>query len=124
MDLRGIVSNAIAMVNPLVPLTLRVSTGYATDAAGNRVSSYADPVTVICQVQPLSNSDIQQMDGLQIQGNRQRVYVKGSVDGIVRYRGKGGDLLTFPDGSVWKVCVSFEDFPDWCAVGVVLQGVT
>lgn len=121
MDLRGIVSHAIAMVNPMVPLTLKVSTGYMTNADGSRAPSYAAPVSILGQVQPLAYNEIVQMDGLQLQGEKRRIYIKGEVDGLIRSEGKGGDLIAMPDGSIWKVCIVFEYFPDWCSVGVVLQ---
>jgi hypothetical protein len=121
MNLHGIVSGAIGAINPKTELILRVSTGYATAPDGTRAPSYANPVTVHGQVQPLAYNEIVQMDGLQIQGEKRRIYITGEVDGMIRSEGKGGDLFTLPDGSVWKVVIVFEYFPDWCSVGVVLQ---
>lgn len=43
MNLHGVVSGAIGAVNPFVPGTIQISTGYSTSASGKRVPSYATP---------------------------------------------------------------------------------
>lgn len=121
MDLRGIVSGVISAINPPTTLTLQVSTGYQTSPDGTRGPSYAAPVTVYGNVQALAYNDIVQTDGLNIQGERRKIYIQGEVDGLIRSQGKGGDLFTFPDGSIWKVFIVFEYWPNWTSVGVVLQ---
>lgn len=121
MNLHGMAVGAISAINPMVKLTVRVSTGYTTDANHQRVPSYKPPVTVMGQVQPLTWRDIQHLDGLNLQGNRQAVYINGQVDGLVRPDNKGGDLITMEDGSVWLVVQMLETWPDWCKAAVVLQ---
>lgn len=193
MNLHGIVAASISAVNPLVPVTVQVSTGPgATTAAGKRPPTFATPggltgsitgdvltvtaqasgkllkgqtltgtgipamtsivaqlsgtagglgtyrinreletplvdvaittaLIVPAQIQSLTFRDLQQIDGLNLQGNRNGIYFYGQIDGIVRPDNKGGDLITFPDGSIWLVAIVLEDWPDWCKVAATRQ---
>lgn len=121
MNLHGIVSGAIAAVNPLIELSIQVSAGYTTNADGSRTPVYETAATVPGQVQALQYRDLQQLDGLNIEGTRRAIYINGHVNGLVRAENKGGDLITTPDGSVWLVALVLEDWPDWCKVAVTLQ---
>lgn len=96
MNLHQQASGAINLVNPFVPISIRVSTGYATDANFVRQPSYASAVVAPGQVQSLTFRDIQQIDNLNLQGTRRAIYVNGRVDGLVRVENKGGDLITVP----------------------------
>lgn len=116
MNLHGLVAGAIGTVNPMISATLKVSTGYTTAADGTRAPSYADPVTITVQMQPLPTDDIQLVEGLGIQGIRQKFYAFGNIRGMVRKDGTGGDLITLADGTIWKVAIVTEDWPDWCSV--------
>ena len=74
------------------------------------------------QVQPLQYRDIQQADGLNLQGTRQTIYLRGRIDGLVRATNKGGDLITDTStGLIWLVAVMAEVWPDWCRAIVTLQ---
>lgn len=98
MNLHNLASGGINAVNPFVPLSIRVSTGYTAAADGIRSPSYAAAVSVSGQVQALSFRDIQQIEGLNLQGTRRAIYVNGKVDGLVRVENKGGDLVTVSSG--------------------------
>ncbi len=115
------VRGAISVVNPEIPVELRASTGYTIDSEGQRLPAFADPVTIMCQVQALTFRDIQMLDGLNLQGERRAVYCEGRISGLVRQDNKGGDLLTFPDGTVWLVAMVLEAWPDWVKVAVTQQ---
>lgn len=121
MNLHGLASGAIAAVNPFVPLTWKASIGYTTNADGTRTPNYAAPVTVMGQVQALQYRDIQQIDGLNLQGTRRKIYFYGEVDGLVRSLSKGGDLILDGQGNTWLVAMVLEQWPDWCSVAVTLQ---
>ena len=121
MNLHQIVSGAIGAVNPFVPVTVRVSTGYTVAADGSQVPAYAADQTVSAQVQSLSYNDIQHLDALNIQGVRSAIYLNGQLSGLVRPENKGGDLVVFGDGTVYLVAVVLENWPDWCKVAVTLQ---
>lgn len=126
MNLHGIVAPAIATVNPFVTATLKRSTGYATAADGTRTPSYTDVPGVAVQAQALSYSDLEHLDGLNIQGVRRAVYLNGSALGVVRELQTGGDLFvfppgTFPEGNIWLVAHVLESWPDWCKCALTLQ---
>lgn len=124
MNLHAIVSGAVAVVNPMITVTIQPSAGYVTDAEGRQVPAYGTPVTTQAQKQPLQYNDIQQLDRLNIQGTRCKMYLTGNWNGIVRADQKGGDLITLPDSSVWLVAVVSEDWSGengWVSVLCTLQ---
>jgi hypothetical protein len=124
VNLHGIVAPVIGVVNPNVDAVVQVSTGSTIAADGTRTPTYAAPVTVPAQVQALTFRDIQQIDGLNLQGTRRAIYLYGKVDGLVRAENKGGDLITLSDGpnvGVWLVAVVLECWPDWCKVVATQQ---
>jgi hypothetical protein len=127
MNLHGIVSPYVGVVNPSIAATLRVSTGYTTQDDGTRVPTYSDTPNVPAQVQAMSFGDIQMLDGLQLQGEKRKIYLNGRFDSLSRERGTGGDLVIFPSGSkwpfgtTWKIAMVLEQYPDWCSVAVTLQ---
>jgi hypothetical protein len=121
MNLHQIVRGAVSAVNPDVNISIQVSTGSTLDANRNRVPAFAAPVVVRGQIQALQYDDIRQLDALNIQGVKQKVYINGRVDGLIRNENKGGDLITFPDGRVYLVTLVLEYWPDWCCAAVTLQ---
>lgn len=121
MNLHGIAAPAIAAVNPFETVSVQLSTGYTTDATGRQVPTYGDPINTSVQVQDLKQSDVRQLDGLNIQGSSKVVYFTGQVAAVIRVNRRGGDLVTFGDGSVWLTTAVLEAWPDWCRVSVTLQ---
>lgn len=121
MNLHGIVSGYISAVNPQETVVVEISDGYETAADGLRSPKYLPPELMLAQVQALQFRDIQQLDGLNIQGTQRKMYFYGEIDGLVRVDNKGGDLITRSDGSVWLVTLVLEQWPDWCSVAVTLQ---
>jgi len=100
----------------MISASLRVSTGYTTADDGSREPSYAAPVDITVQMQPLPTDDLQLVEGLGIQGVRQKFYAFGSIRGMVRKDSTGGDMIQLTDGTVWKTVIVTEDWPDWCSV--------
>lgn len=128
MNLHGIAAPLIGAVNPNVPVTLQLSTGSVPGVGGKRVPTYSDPIlNVPAQIQALSFRDLQQVEGLNLQGTRRAIYFYGDVQGIVRVNQQGGDLVTFPvdgslwSGSIWLTAMALETWPDWCKVAATLQ---
>ena len=124
MNLHQVVSNAIAAVNPFITVNIQASAGYTTNADGSRSPAYAAPVIIQAQMQSLQYNDLAQIDGLNIQGERRALYLNGNWEATSRPDGKGGDLITFPDGSVWLVVLVLENwaFADgWVKVCVTRQ---
>lgn len=121
MNLHQMASGMVGAVNPFVPVSIQVSTGYTTAADGKRAPTYAPFVIKPGQLQSLTFRDLTQIEGLNLQGTRRAIYVNGRVDGLIRGESKGGDLITFPDGTVWLVAIDLEAWPDWCKLAATLQ---
>ena len=124
MNLHQAVSGSIQAVNPYIRLIVQVSTGYTTNPDGSRVPSYANAQIVFGDIQALQYTDVMQLDGLNIQGERRKIYISGRVDGLVRVDNKGGDRITTPDGFIWQVTMVLEYWADWVSVAVTLQDQT
>ena len=125
MDVRAIVNRFTQSVNPNMTVTWVQSTGYTTDAAGNRTPTTTS-TTVQAQVQGLTAPDLRHMDGLNIQGVLRSVHLFGNVQGVVRIDQQGGDILQFPEvpnGPTrnWRVVQVMETWATWCRVIVALQ---
>ncbi len=114
MNLHAIVSPYVSVVNPPLPVMIQVSTGSTTAADGTRIPAYASAYAAMAQVQAMSSRDLRQVSGLNLQGTMVGIYLFGDIEGIVRPLLKGGDLITFPDGSIYLVVVALEN---WGATG-------
>jgi len=123
VNLHGIVAAAVSAVNPMLQVTLQRSTGYTKNADYTRVPTTATS-TLQGQVQALTARELEQVSGLNIQGQKQAIYVNGELKGASRPDGTGGDILTLPDGSIWIVAVVLEDWSrssGWSKAGIVRQ---
>ena len=120
MNLHGLASTAVSAVNPNVFVTLSQSTGYATNAAGARTATYTT-LQALAQVQALSGPELRQVDALNIQGVKRKIWLNGDWEGVVRAMMKGGDKLTLPDGTTWLFVLIFEHWPDWTSAAIVQQ---
>lgn len=124
MNLHGIASGIVSAVNPMVNARMQVSTGYATAIDGHRVPSYAPTRVVRAQIQSLTSGDLMQLSGLNLNGEKRAIYLTGNLDGVSRPDNKGGDLVTFPDGSIWLVVSILENWymsNGWMKVAVTRQ---
>lgn len=121
MDLLALTTPAVGVVNPFVPMAWRASTGNTTARDGRRTPTYADPVTLMGQVQPLTWRDLQQLEGLNIQGSTNSIYFEGHQQAVVRSANKGGDTVTDSAGVVWLITQVLEFWPDWTKVAVTMQ---
>ena len=124
MNLHNIAGNYVAAVNPWVIAQYQQSTGSTISPDGTRVPSYAPVVSVQVQKQPLQYRELVQIEGLNINGEKVAFYVNGDWQGVIRPNGKGGDLITLPNGSVWLVVMLLENWSEtdsWSKVACVLQ---
>jgi hypothetical protein len=121
VNLYGLVAGLVGAINPNIPIILQQSNGYTTNPDGSRSPAYSSGVQIIGQVQPLTYTDLQKVDGLNIQDEKRKVYVSHAVNGVVRLSRDGGDLVTLPDGTIWKVAQVLEAWPDWTSFAIVLQ---
>ena len=124
MDLNAIAGSAVAAVNPTVGAVFQPSAGYTTNADGSRVPAYGQPSTLAAQVQPMTYRDLQQVDGLNLNGVQRALYLHGTANGVVRVSKNGGDLVTIssgPNSGVYLVVHVLEAWPDWVKVVATLQ---
>lgn len=122
MNLHAIAGPVVAAVNPTQPVIVQVSIGRAVNPDGSQRAQYLPGVTVPAQIQAQTYKDIQQTQGLNLNGTRRSIYLYGKVDGLVRPENKGGDLITLADGSVWLVSMVLEQWNlDWCKCAITLQ---
>jgi hypothetical protein len=84
----------------------------------------ATALTLPAQIQALSFRDLAQLEGINLNGERRAVYFNGAVAGVMRWSKKGGDLLIFPDGSLWLTALVLEQWPNWCKVACTRQNAT
>ena len=118
MNLHGIVAGAIGAVNPMRPMTIKQSTGFAiVDYA--QVPTY-ETIQACGQVQALTGKDLAMLNGLNVQGATNAIYLAGNYEGVFRVLGKGGDLIEFC-GITYLVAAVLERWPDWCKVAVLAQ---
>jgi hypothetical protein len=131
MNLHQIVAGAIGAVNPFVPASVQVSSGYTTNPDFSRTPNYTT-LNISAQVQALTYQDLTHLDGLNIQGVRRAIYTNGSIMGLVRIDAKGGDVITFapgllPEGDAWLCAHVLEQWSDggngasWCKICITLQ---
>lgn len=123
MNLHAIASPLVSVINPTQTVTIQVSTGSTTLADGTRVPTYVAPVAAPAQVQPLSSGDLRMLDGVNLGGDERALYVFGMLDSVLRLSQRGGDLVTFADGSVWLTILSLEDWPgsNWSKAAIRMQ---
>lgn len=132
INLRSMANRLTSGVNPNVTATLLVSTGYATDAAGLQVPTYAAPEAVTVQVQALTQKELQHLDKLNITNGQAGVFVDRQLNSADRSTGSGGDVFQFPDspsipadlrGSEWLVVAVLEGWPGsgWCRAAITRQ---
>ena len=119
MNLHQIASRVISRVNPNIQAELWHSAGYTTSTDGTQVPSYTKCCGTV-QVQSLSNDELKQLEGLNLQGNKNAVYLSEDMSGIVRLGRQGGDLLVF-GGNTWLVVTVLENWNDYTKVAVVMQ---
>jgi hypothetical protein len=105
-----------------------INGGIGTYALSNQQIVASEAMTtslvVSAQVQAMTTRDIRQMEGINLQGTLRAIYLTGDFNGVVRPLLKGGDLVTFPDGTVWLVTVVSEPWKNtagWTKIIVTLQ---
>jgi hypothetical protein len=128
LNLNQIVSPYTAAVSPRQPATVYLSTGQsATAPDGGRTPLYADPFPATIAIQPVSTGDLRKLEGLNIQGVTEKLYLNGQLRGLQRINNLGGDLVVLRDGTTYLVKAVLEAWrfvsagDGWCCVAVILQ---
>jgi len=120
MRLRNLANARTQLVNANRVITWIANTGYTVDATYRQVPTWAEPVSVVAQVQTLTSDELEHLDGLNISGRLLSVYLYQSVDSVLRPEAAGGDILQI-DGNDWLVVLVAEAWPDWRRVVVRVQ---
>ena len=122
MNLHNIASQYVAAINPWIMGEYRKSAGYTTNPDGSRTPLFSETFTVQIQMQALTYKDLTQISGLNLNGEKQAMYINGDISAIVRENNKGGDIIALPDGSNWLVAQVLENWyrtSEWTKVAVV-----
>lgn len=120
MNLHGIASPMIGIVNPFVTAQLYVSTGKTVNADFSTTPSYAAPVSMQVQAQELSFKELEHANNLNLQGILKSIYCPGTVRAVDRVSGTGGDKIVI-DGDTYLAVAISEQWPDWVRVIGQLQ---
>lgn len=120
MNLQGIASGVTGAVTPQLSVTITTEDGYTTAADGTLTPKVTATVTAMGQVQAVTQSDLRQIEGLNLQGQLASVYLPGQWAGVVRVSQQGATKLTF-NGQTWLVVSVPEQWADWTRVVVCLQ---
>jgi len=120
VNLRGTANSAASAVNPNVAAQIRRSSGYAIGAGARQVPVYSAAEDVFAQLQALDGKDLQQISGLNIQGEVKALFVHGIVKGASRPDGTGGDLVQI-GSQAWLVVMVLEGWSGWTKAAVVRQ---
>jgi hypothetical protein len=108
------------MIHSNVNATLRISTGYVTNAEG-RVQTFGEQV-VSALLQELTSDDLKQLEVLNVQGAQKAVCLNGAISRINKL---GGDFIVFPNGhdpagNRWRTLACLEyGAGAWCKVAVI-----
>ena len=130
MNLQRLTASVIGAVNPPIPCTIRVSSGYTVGSDFAQVPAYQTYQGVLCQVQSLTSQDLRKLDGLNLQATMRAIYLTGNTEGVDRAAIKGGDLFTmpslpsFPGPTTWLVAQVLEHWDGatgWTKIAIVLQ---
>jgi hypothetical protein len=120
MDIRGLANRAVQTVNRDVTVTVYRSTGYTIGVGAKQAPTYDAGTTGPAQVQSMSASDLKQLEGISQQGDYRSIYLRGTLHGIVRPDGKGGDKIAI-GGETWLVVQVLESWPTWSKAAICLQ---
>ena len=131
MNLNQIVAPYTAAIAPQQPATVYLSTGQSPTAPdGGRTPLYADPFPVTLAVQPVTTGDLRKLEGLNIQGVTEKLYLNGQLRGLQRVNKLGGDLVVLRDGRTFLVKAVLEAWRfvsagnGWSSVAVIMQNDT
>src|SRR5579872_5815239 len=113
MYLRGVANRAVQTVRRDELVSIQRSTGYTIGEGLKQIPSYTTTPDVPVNLQALTNDDLKQIAGLNIQGTLLAMYVDNAVYAVQRPTQKGGDIITRADGSKWLIVQILENWDVW-----------
>jgi hypothetical protein len=120
VNLNTLAAAVTGMVSPLTPIVITPEVGYTTAPDGTLTPNPSAQVQTSGQVQALSQSDLKQIEGLNLQGEMASVYLPGEWSGVIRVTQQGGTTLAF-NNQTWLVVSVPEQWPNWTRVIACLQ---
>lgn len=120
INVRSLANGIANNVNPNICVSISRSSGYTIGSGRKQVPSYTEVANGCAQIQALDNADLQKMQGLNMQGVYRAIYLCGSLHGVIRKIGDGGDIVTY-DGQTWLVVKILETWPTWTKAVICLQ---
>lgn len=132
MNLRSIANSATRSINANIAVTLKSSTGFTVDSAGNPVPTYAADETITVQVQALTQSELQHLNSIDISNGQGSMYADRMLTSVDRPTQSGGDIVVFGTGvdtpvalrgQTWLVVAVLEGWAGgtWCKVAITSQ---
>jgi hypothetical protein len=121
IDIRGMANRAIQPINANQTIILTKQTGYTTAEDGSRIPTVDSITLTASQVQPLSSSELRQLEGLNLSTESRGIYFYGESHGVLRAGQNDGDKITLADGTRWLVVQVLEQWPTWAKVTVARQ---
>jgi hypothetical protein len=123
LNLHSIAKGLIASINPPTALTVQQSTSYTVNADFSQTPQYTLVQIPDADVQGLDQSALQLVERMNIQGLSKRVWVDGQFFAVVRAAARGGDIITDPTGTTWKITAVPEgwDQSGWCSFIMTMQ---
>ena len=120
MNLNTLAAAVTGSITPLTLITITPEVGYTTAPDGTLTPTPSTAVQTYGQVQALSQTDLRQVEGLNLQAEMASVYLPGEWSGVIRGTQQGGTTLAF-NGQTWLVVFVPEQWPNWTRVIVCLQ---
>ena len=120
MNLRAMANQLTQAVNPNIEATIYKSNGWTVNPDRSRTPAFDTPITMMIQKQAMTQSDLQHVDSMGLQGQFLSIYTNGNWCGLNRKANEGGDIFEF-DGNKWRVISVPENWENWTRVIVCLQ---
>lgn len=120
MDLRSIANVASSAINQNTTVGIMRSTGYVIGSGHRQVPTYSPAIFVPAQIQALDGEELKKLDGINLQGTIRSIFLKGSLSGVIKPDGTGGDIVSF-GGKTWLVVKVIERWAGWTKAAIVLQ---
>jgi len=120
MNLRTIANSKIQGINKDLNIFLKISDGYTQGNGARQIPLYLPDVEIKGQLQAADEEFLKQQDGLNLESVYRNLYISGNLDGVVRSRIKGGDLVIISNEE-WLIVKVLEHWSDWVKVLICLQ---
>ena len=120
MDVFNLSNSAISTVYDNTIVSIYRSIGFTIGGGQKQIPLYDAAVDYYAQLQYAEQSELEHIDGLNIQGLYKKLLVGSTISGSVRPRIAGGDLVVI-NNEKWLVVTIEEAWVGWSKAIIVLQ---